>query len=74
MFKGETLRGLLLNAYAFGTMGIIAGIAAVVAFIAAGLLLILCVLGILHARRTPSTVELLPSDATMPRQLEPVGA
>ena len=25
MFKGETLRGLLLNAYAFGTMGMIAG-------------------------------------------------
>ena len=30
MFKGETLRGLLLNAYAFGTMGTIAGIAAIV--------------------------------------------
>lgn len=74
VFKGETLRGLLLNAYAFGTIGTIAGIAAVVAFIAAGLLLILCVLGILHARRTPSTVELLPSDTTVPRQLEPVGA
>lgn len=27
MFKGETLRGLLLNAYAFGTMGMIADIA-----------------------------------------------
>jgi hypothetical protein len=33
MFKGETLRGLLLNAYAFGTMGTIAGIAAIAAFI-----------------------------------------
>ena len=31
VFKGETLRGLLLNAYAFGTMGTIAGIAAIVA-------------------------------------------
>jgi hypothetical protein len=30
MFKGETLRGLLLNAYAFGTMATLAGIAAVV--------------------------------------------
>ena len=28
VFKGETLRGLLLNAYAFGTVGMIAGIAA----------------------------------------------
>ena len=36
VFKGETFRGLLLNAYAFGTIGMIAGIAAVVAFIGAG--------------------------------------
>ena len=36
VFKGEALRGLLLNAYAFGTIGMIAGIAAVVAFIGAG--------------------------------------
>ena len=36
VFKGETLRGLLLNAYAFGTMGTIAGIAAIVAFVAGG--------------------------------------
>jgi hypothetical protein len=51
MFKGETLRGLLLNAYAFGTMGTIAGIAAVAAFIGSGLLLILSALGLAHSRR-----------------------
>ena len=73
VFKGETLRGLLLNAYAFGTMGMIAGIAAVVAFIGAGLLFILCLLGILHARRVSPTEELLHTDASAPRQLEPVG-
>ena len=73
VFKGETLRGLLLNAYAFGTVGMIAGIAAVVAFIGAGLLLILCLLGILHARRVSPTEELLHTDASAPRQLEPVG-
>src|SRR5580692_11715723 len=39
VFKGETLRGLLLNAYAFGTMGTIAGIAAIAAFIAAAVML-----------------------------------
>jgi len=72
VFKGETLRGLLLNAYAFGKMGMIAGIAAVVAFISAGLLLILCVLGMLHARRTSSTEELLSTEAAPPRHLEPV--
>ena len=41
VFKGETLRGLLLNAYAFGTMGKIAGIAAVSAFVGAGVMLLL---------------------------------
>ncbi|MDQ2845910.1 MAG: hypothetical protein M3Y77_06085 [Actinomycetota bacterium] len=51
VFKGETLRGLLLNAYAFGTMATIAGIAAIAAFIAAALMLALSVLGLLHVRR-----------------------
>ncbi len=73
VFKGETLRGLLLNAYAFGTVGMIAGIAAIVAFVGAGLLLLLCLLGIRHARKTPSIEELLHSDATVPRELETVG-
>src|SRR4051812_14560475 len=41
MFRGETLRGLLLNAYAFDTMGTIAGIAAVAAYLAAAVLLVL---------------------------------
>ena len=48
VFKGTTLRGLLLNAYAFGTMATIAGWAAVTAFVGAGLLLILSILGFLH--------------------------
>jgi hypothetical protein len=55
MFKGETLRGLLLDAYAFGTMGFIAGIAAIAAFIGAGLMLALAALGLINSRRTPST-------------------
>ncbi|MDQ2750852.1 MAG: hypothetical protein M3Y44_15195 [Actinomycetota bacterium] len=60
MFKGETLRGLLLNAYAFGTMGTIAGIAALCAFIAAGVLLVLAGLGLWHSRRVSPTVEIPP--------------
>jgi hypothetical protein len=48
VFKGTTLRGLLLNAYAFGTMATIAGWAAVTAFVGAGILLILSILGFLH--------------------------
>jgi len=59
MFKGETLRGLLLNAYAFGTMGTIAGIAAVCAFVAAGVMLVLGLLGLWHSHRTPPAAELL---------------
>jgi hypothetical protein len=61
VFKGETLRGLLLNAYAFATMGTIAGIAAIVSFIGAAILLLLSALGFRHLRRTPSEAELLPS-------------
>lgn len=52
VFKGETLRGLLLNAYAFGTMGRLAGIAAISSFVGAGTLLVLCLLGVGHLRRT----------------------
>ncbi len=59
MFKGQTLRGLLLNAYAFGTMGSIAGWAALAAYIAAAVMLILGALGFWHARRTPETAEIL---------------
>ena len=59
VFKGETLRGLLLNAYAFGTMGMIAGIAAIGAFIAAALMLILSGLGLMHARRVSPATEIL---------------
>jgi hypothetical protein len=59
VFKGETLRGLLLNAYAFGTMGAIAGIAAIAAFIAAAVMLLLGGLGLFHARRTSPDTEML---------------
>jgi hypothetical protein len=51
LFRGTTLRGLLLNAYAFGTIGLIAGIAAIVSFVGAAILLVLSGLGYVHARR-----------------------
>ena len=59
VFKGETLRGLLLNAYAFGTMGTIAGIAAIAAFLAGAVMLVLSGLGLMHARRTSPATEIL---------------
>jgi hypothetical protein len=72
VFKGTTLRGLLLNAFAFATMGTIAGIAAIVSFIGAGILLLLSALGFWHLRRTPATAEVLPK-LTSPTTPEPVG-
>ena len=59
LFQGETLRGLLLNAYAFGTMGMIAGIAAIAAFIAAFFMLVLSGLGLLHSRKVSPGAEIL---------------
>jgi hypothetical protein len=51
MFQGETLRGLLLNAYAFWTLGTIAGLAAIAAFVASGFMVVLSVLGLFHSRK-----------------------
>ncbi|MFD7156389.1 hypothetical protein ACFV9C_17400 [Kribbella sp. NPDC059898] len=60
VFRGETLRGMLLNAYAFWKMGQIAFVAAIAAFAAAGLLLILSVFGYAHLRRVPADAEVMP--------------
>jgi hypothetical protein len=56
LFMGNTLRGLLLYGYAFATIGTIAGYAAIVSFVGAGLLLILGVIGLIHARRARDAV------------------
>jgi hypothetical protein len=60
LFRGETLRGLLLTTYAWATMGTIATIAAVVSFIAAALMAIFVALGVLHLRHSkllPATIR-----------------
>ena len=54
LFMGETLRGLLLNAYAFSIFGLIATIAGWVALAAAAILAVLGILGLLHQRKTPA--------------------
>jgi hypothetical protein len=51
LFTGETLRGLLLTAYAWSMVGMIAGLAAIGAFIAAGIMIVLVALGLIHLRR-----------------------
>jgi hypothetical protein len=65
LFMGDTLRGLLLYGYAFATIGTIAGIAAIVAFAGAGLLLVLVGFGFWHSRRASLLVAVEP---------QPVGA
>jgi hypothetical protein len=65
MFMGATLRSMLLTAYAFGTMGVIAGIAAVAAFVGAAVLLILALLGFRHAKgATGDALVGAPKEAT----------
>ena len=59
LFKGTTLRGLLLNAYAFWQVGQIAMIAAIIAWIAGAIMLVLAGLGFWHLRRTPAESELV---------------
>jgi hypothetical protein len=58
VFQGTTLRGLLLEAYAFGTLATIALIAAISALVLAGILALLVAFGFWHARRTPDSKEL----------------
>lgn len=65
LFMGETLRGLLLNAYAFSVFGTIAMIGAWVSFAAAALLFVLGILGIIHGRRTSAETAVFAADAPM---------
>ena len=51
LFQGETLRGLLLNAYAFGTLGSIAYDLAIIAFIGAVVFALLVLMGLGHLKR-----------------------
>jgi hypothetical protein len=53
MFKGETLRGLLLTTYGFSIFGERAALAATICFIAAALLVILSLAGLIHFKVTP---------------------
>lgn len=55
VFKGETLRGLLLTSYGFSEFGAKAEQAATVAYVAAAFLALLSIAGFVHAFRTPKT-------------------
>ena len=65
LFMGTTLRGMLLNAYAFATLGTIAMWAAIASFIGAAVMLALGVLGLRHAHKVEGTdapaIESIPA-------------
>lgn len=62
-FRGETLRGLLLTTYGFSLLGEKAALAAMVAFVGAGLMLLLSAAGFWHAARTPKNVPFAPVES-----------
>ena len=55
VFKGETLRGILLTSFGFSTLGEKADQAASVAYAAAGLMVLLSIAGSIHALVTPKS-------------------
>jgi len=57
VLQGTTLRGLLLEAYAFGTFGQIALVASIVSFVLAGIMVLLTLFGLVHLRRVPEDQE-----------------
>ena len=59
VFRGTTLRSMLLEAYGFWSFAQIALIGAIAAYAAAGLMLILSVFGFVHLRRTGPDKEVL---------------
>jgi hypothetical protein len=66
VFQGTTLRGLLLEAYAFWEMGQIALIGAICSFVLGGVMLLLSGLGFRHLRRVSPAEELFGSPADTP--------
>ena len=52
LFMGNTLRGMLLQAYAFGIFGVVAGYAALASLLGGILFLVLDIAGFAHIRRT----------------------
>jgi hypothetical protein len=63
-FEGVTLQGLLLEAYAFSTLGTVAFWASIISFILAGVMLILSILGFVHLGRVSPAEEFPKSQST----------
>jgi hypothetical protein len=66
VFRGTTLRSMLLEAYGFWQFGQIALVSAICSFIAAGVMFILSLFGLVHLRRTAPDTEVLQKISTRP--------
>ena len=64
VFRGETLRGLLLNAYGYWEIGQIMLWSALIAFAAGALMILFSVFGFVHLRGTAPGAEVMPRLAT----------
>jgi hypothetical protein len=62
VFRGTTLRGLLLEAYAFSVFGEIAVWAGIASLALAGVMLVLTILGFVHGRRTSPEEDVLTGE------------
>ncbi len=71
MFKGETLRGLLLTSYGFSIFGDRAGLAANVCFAAFALMVLLSIAGFVHAAsaKKHAAAAMAKPDTETPRDL-----
>jgi len=67
LFKGETLRGLLLTSYGFSVLGFKGAQAAIVAYLGAALLALLSLAGFVHAFVTPKTVPFAAVEPVGPK-------
>lgn len=63
LFRGETLKGLLLQAYAFWQIGQLAKIGAIAAFALAGIMGLMTGLGFWHLRKVAPEEEIFPAHA-----------
>jgi hypothetical protein len=72
VFKGETLKGLLLTSFGFSVFGAKGEQAAMVAFIVAALLALLSILGLIHAFVIPRTRGFAIPDTIPTGMSEPV--
>jgi hypothetical protein len=60
-FRGTTLRGLLLEAYAFSEIGVIMLWGAIASFVLAAMMALLVGMGLAHARRTEPETQMFPA-------------